>query len=920
MADKPNAKGKDKDKDKDKESQKYHPHVGETVRAGVLRSFSDPGGDRYRARSARKAIEGFLGERAKDLKVAQLDVREESADEGVNTLRIRYGQYLNGLPVIGAGIHASADIGRASVTRVENTVDDDLSGAPDPAEAKSLDAVTPAVLKPFASEFGSAEVVSATLAYLRDLERPTVPDEDYPTASVELLRTGVRPDGKLHLVYDARVETSEPFELFRVVVDATSGRVRFIELGGKYVAATGQVFLPDAVSESDDATLSSTSTAATLNPFRHPVTMEVNPASGGFFRLEGDWFRCVDWDTPTFAVPAETSANFSYQTYPADRRFLNVNAYHWLDSFARFLRTLGNPTLNAAMGRVDVDAQGLNGTDNSEWVPGTPNRIRFGEGGVPDAADFGVVIHEYIHGVFDFLGSNHGGSGSYEHSFCDAIAAIYRDQHNPAQHRRTETFPFDNNATNRWSTERTLNRAERFDDAGFAGYGHNLRNSMLGTAVWQSYLGVGGDSGDAGVRQRASDAIIRTFLETLLNVPDDSSTAATHAVSLAQGMIDADVTLTGGLHSKVIDAACVARGLWPTRAVDLYISDSPADTGAIPSPVPHWTSPDIWVRNLGPADGDDPSLGHQEPIIGQPNYMYVTVHNRGTSPSAGGAFAVEAFHCDPGTGMTWPTDFTSMGSLTITTAIPPGGSVRVGPMLWTPAVISHQCLLAIVHGAADPAVTAKLIGPVPHDQLVRFDNNVGQRNVTPVMSVPGGKTKASMTMHGGLQPTTNTLELDASAMPADTAIEVRTLTRLIDASTLSGIAVTKPGAVKSTMAMSGGVDASMADFPLATGEDVTVDLVIDFSRTATHMQTYPLIVTQHQDGQVVGRVTIDIVAVKELDDLFFGNPRSGEIHVTTCPFWPKLGPWSKRPFFRIEDALTRGYNGCAFCLPASNTG
>ena len=157
-------------------------------------------------------------------------------------------------------------------------------------------------------------------------------------------------------------------------------------------------------------------------------------------------------------------------------------------------------------------------------------------------------------------------------------------------------------------------------------------------------------------------------------------------------------------------------------------------------------------------------------------------------------------------------------------------------------------------------------------------------------------------------------------MPADTSIEVRTLTRLIDESTLTDIAVITPGTVKSTMRMSGGVDASMADFPLATGEDVTVELVIDFSYFANHMQTYPLVLTHQQDGQVVGRVTVDIVAVKELEDFFFGNPRSGEIHITTCPYWPKLGPWSKRPFVRIEDALARGYNGCAFCLPGWDTG
>jgi hypothetical protein len=122
------------------------------------------------------------------------------------------------------------------------------------------------------------------------------------------------------------------------------------------------------------------------------------------------------------------------------------------------------------------------------------------------------------------------------------------------------------------------------------------------------------------------------------------------------------------------------------------------------------------------------------------------------------------------------------------------------------------------------------------------------------------------------------------------------------------------------MTMTGSVDAVMADFVLAAGEAVDLDLVIDFSHQAEHLHTYPLVLTQHQDGQVVGRITVDIVAVKELDDFFFGNPRSGEIHITTCQFWPRLGPSSKRPFARAEDAIARGFNGCAFCLPSLNTG
>ena len=61
----------------------------------------------------------------------------------------------------------------------------------------------------------------------------------------------------------------------------------------------------------------------------------------------------------------------------------------------------------------------------------------------------------------------------------------------------------------------------------------------------------------------------------------------------------------------------------------------------------------------------------------------------------------------------------------------------------------------------------------------------------------------------------------------------------------SQLAVTKPGAVKSTMSMAGQVDAQMAGFSLAAGEDTVVDLVIEFSHQADHLTTYPLVVTQH---------------------------------------------------------------------------
>ena len=102
-------------------------------------------------------------------------------------------------------------------------------------------------MAPFAQRYGAAVVVSARTGYLRDLARPPLPRRDNHTASHELLRTGTGPDGMLHLVHELSVETTMPFERFRVVVDAESGTIRSIELLSIYITESGSVFQPRQV-------------------------------------------------------------------------------------------------------------------------------------------------------------------------------------------------------------------------------------------------------------------------------------------------------------------------------------------------------------------------------------------------------------------------------------------------------------------------------------------------------------------------------------------------------------------------------------------------------------------------------------------------------------------------------------------------
>ncbi|MFJ6575572.1 hypothetical protein ACIQMY_06350 [Streptomyces sp. NPDC091368] len=902
------------------------PGVGEhRDAAGVLRSCVDPGATLFRAATPRGAVDTFVREHAKDLGTDRADLREVDAAEGAATLHVHYQQFHQDLPVLGAGVRMAADTGRAAVVQVVNTLEPDVSEAPDPREDRGPDVVRKAALRPFRTGYDSAAIVRDALVHLRDTSRPALPDVEPPTATFALLKEGRRrPDGRLHLVHDLVVETTGPFEHFRVVVDAVAGELLWTEIAGKYVTATLKVFRPDPVTEKDED-FDSTTGQADLVTCLHDVQADVAPAGpDGRFHLDGDWCRCLDWDAPAFPQPAPSSAAFVFTNYPDDRTFLSANAYFWIDSFARHLRDLGHTALNSRMTKVDVDPQGAADTGRSEWIgTTTPPRIRFDTDHVPGAADLGVIVHEYTHGVVQWLRPGLTGGFEYEHGVCDAMAGLYRDRFNPSGHRRAETFPFDHNAKDVPGSVRRLDLSQRFDDAGFDDYAADLRTSMLATALWQCYLGIGGSKPDAASRGEAADQMIRTLLEALPLVPPDTEDSGSNAVQLARSCIAADAALTGGVYGKVMDEAFVRQGLWTRRPVDLFIADSAQDNGILPSTDPFWVSPDIWVRNKDLTTGDDPEAGHQEPIAKRLNYLYVRVHNRGTETAAPDRFKVETWRCDPGTGMIWPDHFKSISKETIHEAIPPGGSVRVGPFPWTPTVADHECLIAIVSGADDPAVTdtlASLRKSVPHHLVVKYDNNVGQRNVYPRKSVLGGQNKMVIRLRGGPRTTVGQWRLDATAMPDDTRISVKTLSSLVNASSLTGITVTGTGDVRSTLGMAGGTTAVVDGFTLGAGAEVVAEILIDFSHQAENLKDYDFVATQIQDGEVAGRITIEITAVTEFEGVFFGNPHTREMHISTCPFWGQLGPASKVPFFTRDDALARGYDGCAFCLPDADTG
>ena len=94
---------------------------------------------------------------------------------------------------------------------------------------------------------------------------------------------------------------------------------------------------------------------------------------------------------------------------------------------------------------------------------------------------------------------------------------------------------------------------------------------------------------------------------------------------------------------------------------------------------------------------------------------------------------------------------------------------------------------------------------------------------------------------------------------------------------------------------------------------------MDFSRQAAHLKRYPVSVRQTHRDAVVGTYTIELTAIKDLEDYFFGNPAAASCTSATARSGRRINKARIQTFERIADAQARGYNGCRFCLPRGDS-
>jgi zinc metalloprotease ZmpB len=167
------------------------------------------------------------------------------------------------------------------------------------------------------------------------------------------------------------------------------------QVGPGTSTGTGTVFLPNPVADLGDQSLTDQKDAdyAALQAAYHDVTLTNLDGSG---RLVGDWANVrSETGNPAF------SATNTFRYHRDDDRFEQVMAYYWVTEAQKYIQSLGFGTTHDPINKESQDIR-INqwGQDNSySWDK--HDVLRFGKGGVDDAEDAEVIVHEYGHAVQD---------------------------------------------------------------------------------------------------------------------------------------------------------------------------------------------------------------------------------------------------------------------------------------------------------------------------------------------------------------------------------------------------------------------------------------------------------------------------------------------------------------------------------------
>jgi Zn-dependent metalloprotease len=365
--------------------------------------------------------EAILRKIAADLQIepSLFQLEFDKVKESILGSHVLYQQYHAGKPISGAWIRVDID----KDGRVYNILNDLV---PEPAMAKTrkvdarfaassrtkqlteneakrraIEAATPA-------RNDAVKVVHSELCYFRQRGAPVL-------SWKVIVKTTPATSGR---------EKGRPAE-WKIYLDAYTGAILEKRNLLRFVNGKGRVFDPNPVVTLNDTALNDKSEL----PDKVYSDVVLRDLKGGGF-LDGPF---VTTKTTRKRVK-RTNHDFRFKRQ--DRAFKEVMVYFHIDRIQRYIQTLGFKNVLNYPIPVNIDGQR---DDNSHYSPSDKD-LTFGTGGVDDAEDADIILHEYGHAIQDDQVPGFGASdegGAMGEGFGDFWAASFFSDAKPKEMKAT---------------------------------------------------------------------------------------------------------------------------------------------------------------------------------------------------------------------------------------------------------------------------------------------------------------------------------------------------------------------------------------------------------------------------------------------------------------------------------------------------
>ncbi len=331
-----------------------------------------------RAGTPREIAEAFLRENVEALKITVplSDLRFEQVTESLGGRAVLFQQHFNDTPIHGAWvvIHIS------NANRIFLVMNDTVPAA-------TLD-----------KKIGKRK--KADFITDGEIDRIiTGKANEYGTLSTEIQKESMiyAMKGTFRPVWKVKFGTEKPAGSWILFIDKATGHIIDERNVLRKAVGKGRVFIPNpvvALNRDDLLDLRDGDQSVFVPAYRNVKLQDLEP---------GGYLKGPHVDT-TKTKNCTMSDSFEFCCTRADDRFEEVMVYYHIDSVQRYIQSLGFTGARGVLNRsIRVNAHGSQ-EDNSFYDP-SPGRkdITFGDGGVDDAEDAEIIIHEYGHAIQDAI-------------------------------------------------------------------------------------------------------------------------------------------------------------------------------------------------------------------------------------------------------------------------------------------------------------------------------------------------------------------------------------------------------------------------------------------------------------------------------------------------------------------------------------